>query len=130
MCYLELHFLCTEAKNSYVHVDVDLATDFIFCIQENSEHENSSCIIKAIFELQGETCNSDRWEDSTYAYQNLTSSNVSIAHLPRSQLFCFVAEVNNSTSTVILMGQFSTPIGSTQVNSMYSALINLLLMTI
>ena len=92
-------------------MDVDLATDFIFCILENTEHENSSCIIKAIFEVQGKACNSDRLEESTYAYQNLTSSNVSIAHLPRSQLFCFVAEANNSTSTVILVGKFSTSIG-------------------
>ena len=79
----------------------------IFCVLENDRPENSSCIIRAIFEQQQGKCNNSRLEYSTYAH-----SNVSIAHLPRNQILCFVAEANyNSTSTVILVGNFSTPIG-------------------
>ena len=81
--------------------------DFIFCALKDYAAENLSCIIKTISEQQQGKCNNTLLDNSTYAHDN-----VSIAHLPRNQILCFVAEVNyNSTSTVILVGNFSTPIG-------------------
>jgi hypothetical protein len=102
-------------------VDVDVTNDVIFCALEDHAAENSSCIIKAIFEQQQGKCSNNLLGNSTYAH-----SNVSIAHLPRSQILCFVAEVNNSTSTVILVGNFSTPFSNiiihacTYVYSLYN----------
>ena len=100
--------------NSYFYVDVDIKKDVIFCVLGNYEAENSSCIIKDIFETQRGKCN-NQLENSSKSFAYQMSSNVSIAHLPRSQMMCFVAEakINNSTSTMILVGNFSTPIGST-----------------
>jgi hypothetical protein len=93
----------------------------IFCVLNDYAAENySSCVIKAIFEQQQGKCNNnycDLFENSTYA-----RSNVSTAHLPRSQISCFVAEASNSASTLILVGNFSTPIGTiitSTVNYMY-----------
>ena len=53
-------------------------------------------------------------EYPNYTYE--ISSSVSIAHLPRNQIFCFVAEVNNLTSTMILTGSFNTSIGCNHNN--------------
>ena len=97
------------AKNSHFFVDVDIMNDIIFCILKDFTAEDSLCIIKAIFEQQQGKCNNNYQvlEKFSYAYNN-----ISIAHLPRNQTLCFVAEANhNSTSTVILVGNFSTPIG-------------------
>ena len=92
-------------------MDVDITNDIIVCVLESYEAKNLSCVIQAIFELQRGNCSNNRLEYPNYAYQ--ISSNVSIAHLPRNQIFCFVAEANNTTSTMILMGTFTTPAGST-----------------
>jgi hypothetical protein len=96
-------------------VDVDVMNDIIFCVLKDYAAENYSfCVINAIFEQQQGKCNNNLIEN-TYAH-----SNVSTAHLPRSQIFYFVAEASNSASTMILVGNFSTPIGIIiTVNYMY-----------
>ena len=108
---MHLHNICTEAENSLFHVEVDTTNDIIFCVIESCVADDSSCIIQAIFKLQRETCNNYSFEVLNYVQE--ISSNVSIAHLPRDQIFCFIAEAKNSTSTVILMGTFSTLAGCT-----------------
>ena len=107
-----ISILCVhvEAENSHFFVDVDPSSDIIFCIVDSYKAENLSCVIQAIFKLQHGNCSSYTFENPNYAYQ--ISSNVSIAHLPRDQIFCFVAKAKSSTSTVIIMGTFGTPTGT------------------
>ena len=91
----------------YSHFYVDMMNDIIFCALKDYAAENASCVIKAIFEQQQGKCNNTLLVNSTYDHNN-----VSIAHLPRNQILCFVAEANyNSISTMILVGNFSIPIG-------------------
>ena len=102
---------CTEAENSLFHVEVDTTNDIIVCVLKSYVADDSSCIIQAVFELQQDICSNHSFEIPNYVLE--ISSNVSIAHLPRDQVFCFIAEAKNSTSTMTLMGTFSTLSGCT-----------------
>ena len=86
-------------------MDVDFTKNIICCvlIKSYTVDNNISCIIQAI--KQG-NCSSYKVESP-----NEVSSNVSVAHLPHDQILCFVAEAKILTSTVILMGSFSTSTG-------------------
>ena len=105
-------YVYVDAENSYFYVNhVGITNDVLFCALESYAAENLSCVIQAIFKLNQGNCSSYHLENSNYANQNLismSSTNVSIVHLPRNQLFCFVVEGKNSTSTVVVTGTFRT----------------------
>ena len=98
------------AEYSHFRVDVDITNNIILCVLESYLAEyNFSCIIQAIFKLKRENCSIYQMESPNYAYE--ISSKVNVDHLPRNQIFCFVAEAKNLTSTMILTGSFSTSTG-------------------
>ena len=109
------YYVYVDAENSYFYVNhVGITDDVLSCALESYAAENLSCVIQAIFKLNQENCSSYYLENPNYANQNLismSSTNVSIAHLPRNQLFCFVAEGKNLMSTVVVTGNFRTRAG-------------------
>ena len=102
-----------DAKNSYFYVDhVDITNDIISCAFKSYTAENLSCIIQAIFKLIQGNCSSYQLENYTnHNLVSMSNTSISIAHLPPNQLFCFVAEGKNSTSTVVVTGTFRTHTG-------------------
>ena len=110
MLIIDINYV--DAENSYFYVDhVNITDDVISCALVNYTAGNLSCVIQAIFKLNEGNCSSYHLD---YANQNLismSSTSVSIAHLPRNQLFCFVAEGKNLTFTVVITGTFRTHAG-------------------
>ena len=119
VCIVTISYIIIDAEYSNFHVDVDMTKNIIRCVPESYAAENNlSCIIQAIFELKQGNCScSYQVESPNYVYE--VSSIVGISHLPRNQIFCFIAEANckNLTSTVILTGSFSTSTGCNHVPS-------------
>ena len=94
-------------------MDVDITKNIIRCVlvESYAVDNNLSCIIQAIFELKQGNCSSYQVESTNYTNEISSNATVSVAHLPRNQIFCFVAEAKNLTSTMILVGSFSTSTG-------------------
>ena len=98
---------------------MDFTKNFICCVlvESYAVDNNISCIIQAI--KQG-SCSSYQVESP-----NEISNNVSVAHLPRNQILCFVAEAKNLTSTVTLMESFSTSTGCNHIMPVLNSIVTL-----
>ena len=90
-------------------MDVDFSNKTILCVLDNGT-DNSSCFIKAVYELQQINCSNDIEMNDN----GNVSEIVSIAHLPRDKIICFVAKATNSSFTMMLAGNFSIPTGYVQ----------------
>lgn len=99
---------------------MDITKNIIRCVlvESYAVENNLSCIIQAIFKG---SCSSYQAESPMANYANEISSNVSITHLPHNQIFCFVAEAKNLTSTVMLIGSFSTSTGCNHMPALNSS---------
>ena len=89
-------------------MDVDFSNETIHCVLDNGI-ENSSCIIEAVYEAQQSENNCSN--DIEMNDNKNMSEIISIAHLPRKNIICFVAKATNGSFTMILTGNFSIPLG-------------------